>query len=227
MGFEQLNWNETIEFNLDYPSQLAQQLKNDAIDIALMPVAALLDIPGATIISDYGIAADGEVASVCIYSQVPIHEIQTVFLDYQSRTSVRLAQLLLKEYWQHEVIFQQADEQYIDAINGTTAGVIIGDRALQQLGNFKYVYDLAAAWKAWTGLPFVFAAWISKKTWSPEFIHFFNQANQFGLNHIDALVSQIAYPYYDLNKYYRENIHYHLDKEKREGLALFLDKIKS
>lgn len=226
MGFEQLQWSGEIEFKLDYPARLAQQLKQDEIDIALMPVAAMLDIPGATIISDYGIAADGEVASVCIYSQVPLPEIQTVYLDYQSRTSVRLAQLLLNEYWQQEVVFQQADEQYIDAIKGNTAGVIIGDRALQQLGNFKYVYDLAAAWKAWTGLPFVFAAWISKKTWSPDFVHFFNQSNEFGLNHIDELVAQIAYPHYDLNKYYRENIHYQLDHKKREGLALFLEKIK-
>ncbi len=226
LGFEQLQWTGEIEFKLDYPSRLAQQLKQDEIDIALMPVAAMLDIPGTTIISDYGIAADGVVASVCIYSHVPLQEVNTVLLDYQSRTSVRLAQLLLKEYWQHEVVFQQADEQYINDIKGNTAGVIIGDRALQQLGNFPYVYDLAAAWKAWTGLPFVFAAWISKKSWSPEFIHFFNQANKFGLQHLDTLVTQIAYPHYDLNQYYTENIHYHLDAMKREGLALFLQKIK-
>src|SRR5690606_10100493 len=111
----------------------------------------------------------------------PMAEIKSVYLDYQSRTSVRLAKLLFKEYWKQDIEFIDAPENYIEYINSTRAGVIIGDRALQQLTNFEYVYDLAEAWKEWTNLPFVFAAWIANKELPAGFIEKFNQANQSGL----------------------------------------------
>jgi chorismate dehydratase len=53
-------------------------------------------------------------------------------LDYQSRTSVNLAKILLKEYWQKEVVLEDAKEDFRSAIKGTTAGIVIGDRALEQ-----------------------------------------------------------------------------------------------
>ncbi len=119
-----------IELVADYPANVAGALQRGDIDLALLPIAAIPTIPGANIVSDYGIAADGNVASVCIFSMVPMEEIETVYLDYQSRTSVRLAQLLLEKLWKKTVVFKPATENYIDYINGTTAGIIIGDRAL-------------------------------------------------------------------------------------------------
>jgi len=198
-----------IELTEDYPANVARQLREGSIDVALLPVAVMPTIPGARIVSDYGIAADGDVASVSIFSHVPMQEIETVYLDYQSRTSVRLAQLL----------------HYIDYINGRAAGVIIGDRALKQIPNFEYIYDLAAGWKAFTGLPFVFAAWIANKELPQSFIQAFNEANAEGLKYIDQVVIENPFPYYDLKKYYTENIHYLLDEEKKKGLNLFLQMI--
>jgi chorismate dehydratase len=138
---------------------------------------------------------------------------------------VRLAQLLLERLWKKEVFYKPAIEHYIEYINGTSAGVIIGDRALKQITNFEYVYDLAGAWKAYTGLPFVFAAWIANKDLPTDFIAAFNQANAEGLKHIDEVVKQTPFPYYDLSKYYKQNVHYYLDNEKKKGLALFLEMI--
>ena len=225
-GIGHSNVIKEIDLSLEYPSGLARKLKNNEIDVALLPVAAMNDIEGARIVSDYGIAADGNVASVCIFSQVPIEKITSVYLDYQSRTSVRLAQLLLEKHWKKEVIYTQATENFIEYINGTRAGVIIGDRALKQLSNFEYVYDLATAWKDFTGLPFVFAAWISNKDLPEDFIYSFNDANKQGLKYIDEVVKENSFPYYDLNKYYRENIHYFLDEEKKKGLERFLEMIR-
>lgn len=216
-----------IELSINYPSILAQQLKDKDIDIALLPVAVIPTIPGANIVSDYGIAADGEVASVAIYSMVPMEEIETVYLDYQSRTSIMLARLLLRDYWKKDVDFKPATEHYIEYINDKSAGVIIGDRALRQLNNFNYVYDLSAAWKQHTGLPFVFAAWVANKELPAEFIDKFNKANAEGLKHIDEIVAETAFPYYDLKKYYTENIHYYLDAEKKKGLHKFLELIQT
>jgi len=224
-GIERNKIINDIELSLEYPSELARKLRNNEIDMALLPVAAMSEIDNARIVSDYGIGAEGNVASVCIFSQVPIEEIEIVYLDYQSRTSVRLAQLLLEKHWKKIVTFKPAPENYIEYINGTSAGVIIGDRALKQLTNFGYIYDLASAWKDFTGLPFVFAAWIANKELSDAFIARFNEANAEGLKHIDEVVAQHPFPYYDLKTYYTENIHYYLDAEKRKGLELFLSMI--
>lgn len=224
-GLERSAIKEQIEIVLAYPAQLAQQLRDGLIDMALLPVAALSEIEGAQVVSDYGIAADGNVVSVALFSQLPLEEIDTVILDYQSRTSVRLTQLLFREYWKKEVEFLPAGADFIAEIKGKTAAVIIGDRALAQLPNFKYNYDLSAAWKQHTGLPFVFAAWVSSKKLPPDFLQDFNRANAMGLEHLDEIALENEVPYYPLKTYYNDNICYHLDAGKKKGLALFLDKI--
>lgn len=226
-GIERSPVMQDIELLLDYPSNLARSLKDGTIDMALLPVAAMPEVPGARIVSNYGIGATENVASVAIFSQVPMEEIETVYLDYQSRSSVRLAQLLLEKHWKKEVAFKPATEHYIDYINGKSAGVIIGDRALRQLDNFPYIYDLAEGWIAYTGLPFVFAAWIANKDLPQEFLVAFNEANALGLAHIDEVVVENEFPYYDLKKYYTENISYLLDEPKQQGLQRFLEEIKS
>jgi len=225
-GIERSDVMNEIELVVNYPSQLAKSLQDGSIDVALLPVAAMQDIPGAHIISDYGIASDGNVASVAIFSQVPMEEITTVYLDYQSRTSVRLAQLLLEKHWKKNVEFKPATEHYIEYINGTSAGVIIGDRALKQLTNFEYIYDLATAWKAYTGLDFVFAAWIANKPLPEAFLKAFNYANSLGLKHLDEIITENPFPYYDLMTYYTDNIKFYLDDEKKKGMELFLEMIR-
>lgn len=222
-GIEHSDIMNDLDIVVDYPSQLAKQLQEGKIDLALLPVAAIPSIENAQIISDYGIAADGNVASVAIFSQVPMEDIKGVYLDYQSRTSVRLAQVLLKHYWKKEVAYKAANEHYIDYINGTNAGVIIGDRALQQLNNFEYVYDLSAAWKSYTGLDFIFAAWVTNRQLSADFIKRFNAANAAGLQHLDEVIAANPFPYYDLHTYYTDNIKFYLDDQKKQGLRKFLD----
>lgn len=225
-GIERHPVMEDIDLQLEYPALIAQHLREGTVDMGLVPVAAILSIPDARIVSDYGIAADGKVASVCIYSKVPIEEMDAIYLDYQSRTSVRLAQVLLKHYWKIAVPIIQAPENYIELIEGKTAGVIIGDRALQQLPNFEYIYDLAEHWKLFTGLPFIFAAWVANKELPEDFIAKFNEANKNGLAHIDEVVTENQIDYYDLQVYYRENIKYGLNEENRKGLELFLEYLK-
>lgn len=210
---------------LDYPSRLAAMLKNQELDLALLPVAAIPTIPNARIVSNYGIAADGNVVSVAIFSHVPMEEIESVYLDYQSRTSVRLAQLLLEQYWKKQVTYIPADPNFIEKTEGTTAAVIIGDRALSQLHNFRYVYDLSEAWNQLTGLDFVFAAWVANKELPEEFVGAFDAANAEGLNSLDEIIRSTPFPDYSLDTYYRKNIKYQLDERKLKGLLMFLKMI--
>ena len=219
---------EQIELIEDYPSKIAQMLIVDKVDLCLIPVAATFKMDQWYQVGDYCIGCDGAVASVCIFSDVPMDEIEKVYLDYQSRTSVNLAKILLKEYWKKDVEFIDASgEDFRDQLHGNTAGVVIGDRALQQRLHSKYIYDLGETWKLHTGLPFVFAAWITNKDLPVKFEKEFNKANSYGLQHIDEVISENPYNVFDLKRYYNECIQYTLDNDKKEGLDLFLTKIAS
>ena len=216
-----------IELVEEYPARVAQMLLTDEVDVGLVPVAIIPKLKEWHIITDYCIGASKEVASVCIFSEVPMEEIEEVYLDYQSRTSVNLAKVLLREYWKKDVILINATgEDYRDKIKGRTAGVVIGDRALEQRAHSTYIYDLATAWIDHTGFPFVFAAWISNKVLPQEFVALFNEANKLGVENAKYVARYLDYPTYDLRTYYTRNIDYFLDEPKREGLKLFLSKLQ-
>ncbi len=221
-GIENSSLINDIELVTDYPSAIAGMLVRNSIDVGLIPVAAIPLIEHPQIISDYCIGAEGPVASVCLFSQVPLEEIKTVVLDYQSRTSVALAQLLLQRFWKAEVQYLPAEPGFEHAIVGTTAAVVIGDRALMLRNSVSYCYDLAEAWQQWTGLPFVFAAWVANKTLPQSFISAFNSANAIGLDQIETVIQQNPCSYYDLKKYFTQNVSYLLTDEKKKGLQLFL-----
>ena len=225
LGMEQSPFKERIELMKAYPAQIAQALLDDTIDIGLVPVAVIPLLKQPNLISKYVIGTEGEVASVALFSQVPMDQIEKVYLDYQSRTSVALAKILFKHYWKKEVEFLNATEGYINQINGTTAGIIIGDRALVSLDKFEHIYDLGSAWKAYSGLPFVFAAWVANKPIPLEFMEAFDAANGYGLSHLEDVIALIPAieQVYDLHKYYTENISYELTPEKKAGLDKFLE----
>lgn len=217
----------SIELVEDYPAKIAQMLIDDKVDIGLIPVAATLKLPQWHVIGDYCIGSEGAVASVCIFSEVPIERVEQVMLDYQSRTSVNLAKILLREYWKKDVRFIDASgEDFRSQLSGTTAGVVIGDRALQQRLSSTYIYDLGEAWMKHTGLPFVFAAWIANKPLPESFEQRFNEANRQGLQHIDQVVSENPFLPFDLREYYTRCISYQLTSAKRKGMELFLQKLR-
>lgn len=206
----------------DYPANVARMLVEGSIDVGLVPVAVIPHLQEHHIISDYCIGCTGPVASVAIFSEVPIHDIQTVLLDYQSRSSVALAKVLMREYWKIHPQLTDTRSDYRSLIKGTTAGVVIGDRALEQRKKSPYIYDLGEAWIEYTGLHFVFAAWVSNKPLPDDFISEFNAANKLGLQHIDEVVAENPFPIFDLHQYYTKHISYQLTPEKRQGLEKFL-----
>jgi chorismate dehydratase len=223
-GLQQLAMQGHIELTEDYPARIAAQLSTSSIDVGLIPVAVLPSLPVATIVGAHCIATNGEVGSVCLFSEQPLEQIDRVLLDYQSRTSVLLAQLLLKKYWKKEVEFVVAtDESYIDKISGSTAGLIIGDRAFTARSRFPFCYDLGSAWKAFTGQSFVFAVWASVVPLTAAFIKLFDQANAVGLSQMASIAAQFQpQASYDLYHYFTSNIDYHLSTDKKEAVQQFL-----
>lgn len=223
-GLLRSDLTEELDMDLAIPSECARRLVAGEADIALVPVAIIPELPEAHIISDFCIGTDGAVATVCLYGDVPLHEMTTIYLDHHSRTSVMLTRMLLAEYWQHEVKLLPAEEGYIESIGGTVGGLVIGDRTIGLDQRFAYVYDLGEAWKAHTGLPFVFAAWVSVKALDEDFIARFNAALAEGMEHLPELQLLLPSPSPDFNltEYYTRYIDYDLDEGKRVALDRFL-----
>jgi chorismate dehydratase len=224
-GLENTLFANQIELVKDYPANLAKMLQQNEVDVALVPVAVIPTLSYSKIISNYCIAANAEVASVCLFSDEPIENIKEIYLDYQSKTSVALLKILLKEYWNITPQLIEASNNYENNITGSTAGLIIGDRAFEQLGKNRYVYDLALAWKTHTGLPFVFAVWVANKELPQIFETAFNENLALGQQQLTKIIEKENYTYYDLQKYYTQNISYELNDTKREALELFLGKL--
>lgn len=75
-GLERKPISDRIELVGDYPSKVAQLLINDEIDLGLIPVAVLPSLSEYHIIGDYCIGTQGEIASVALFSEVPMNEIK-------------------------------------------------------------------------------------------------------------------------------------------------------
>jgi chorismate dehydratase len=221
-GFRDHEVMKSTELTMDYPAKIARQLIEGEVDMALVPVAIIPRMKEYHLISDYCIGADGPVASVCLFSEVPLHDIKRIYLDYQSRTSVALLKVLVANHWKLDIEFVETTGGYEHLIKGTDAGLVIGDRALEQRLISPFIYDLAEAWMHFTSLPFVFATWISNKPLPVEYIQQFNNANSIGLNNIPAVVAENKYPTYDLTLYYTKNISYPFTPAKRQGMQRFL-----
>ena len=222
-GLERDPVSNKIELIGDYPSKIADWLMDGTIDIGLVPVAILPKLTSYSIVGNCCIGTEGEIASVALFSEVPMSEIRRVYLDYQSKTSVALLKYLLSEYWaiSPELIDAKGDD-YRENITGTSAGLVIGDRAFQQRKISTFIYDLGSEWKAITGLPFVFAVWASLSPLPDAFVEEFNQANLAGLSHITEIARAQHFELYDLNKYYNLHLSYILDERKKKAMELFL-----
>lgn len=214
---------------LDTPSVCASKLLNNKVDIGLIPVAVIPKLTNAYIISDYCIGAKGAVSSVMLYSEVPLQEVKTILLDYQSETSVALTKLLADKYWNINPKWISAAPGYENKISDNTAGLVIGDRTFDLNTKFPYKRDLAEDWFNYTGLPFVFACWVANKKLPEKFISGFNAALKFGVDHIDDSIRamQLADKYpVAVKEYITRYISYPLDEEKKKGLARFLEEVK-
>lgn len=210
-----------IDLSLDIPSDCAAKLIDGTVDVGLVPVAAIPLIPGANIIANYCIGSVGAVNSVFIFSNVPAEAIRTVRLDPQSRTSNNLARVLLKFHWKNDVAFFQEPDAETDAV------ILIGDRTFGRKAEFRYAYDMGEEWMNFTGLPFVYAAWVANKILPDAFTARFNEALRYGLSHRAELLRELPpHPAFDLEDYLMRKLDFELTAEKRDALELFLDYIK-
>jgi len=216
-GIERSDVINQIDLSLDIPSDCAMKLIDGQVDVGLIPVATIPLVPNANIIANYCIGSVGAVNSVFIFSSVPVDKIRTVKLDQQSRTSNNLAKVLLKFYWKQEV-------EFTTDLNATTdAMVLIGDRTFGRTKDFPYSYDMGEQWMNFTGLPFVYAAWVANKQLPESFKSAFDAALKYGVDNRKAVVAALpAVPDFDMDDYLMHKLDFSLTASKREALNRFL-----
>jgi chorismate dehydratase len=221
---------DDIELQLDVPSICAEKLKAGIVDLALIPAGALPDFDNPFFISDYCIGAENKVKTVLLLSHQPLDKITSIHLDFDSRSSVSLVQVLAKNYWKINPQWVPLPPGRAQKPEDLESLVAIGDKTFQISADFPYVYDLAEEWVKFTGLPFVFACWISTKPLHEGFLAHFNRALAYGIDHIREVPEffRNSIPKgVDSIRYFEENISYTFDDKKKKGLELFLSLLKN
>ena len=214
------------ELNYEVPAVSAQRFKNHEVDIALIPVASLLEMSDYQIITDYCIGSYGEVKSVALFSKIPLESIRNIYLDTESRSSVNLVKILAKNSWKINPEWislpENSDALELDSV------VLIGDKTFKYQNKFPYVYDLSLEWKKFTGLPFVFAVWVARNSISNEIIDELNQVFSYGLERIPDLYNEfdISISREEFEEYLNRYIDYNLDANKRKAIELFISYLK-
>jgi chorismate dehydratase len=227
-GLRESGFEKKVILETDHPAECASKLITGKVDLGLIPVAALPLLKEHYIVGDYCIGANGNVRTVMMLSNCPFEDITSVYLDYRSRSSVNLTRVLAKNAWKKEFRWVNTSKAF-DFLNigMTEAVVLIGDQCFEYENRFRYKIDLAAAWKEFSGLPFVFACWTANIPLEEDFVAEFNTALKFGVNNIEAVVRSFGdsgvITGATLYQYLTENIDYFFNDEKKEGLKLFLE----
>ena len=184
------------------PSELNDLLAAGELDLSVVSaVEYARNARDYILLPDLAISCDGPVRSVALFSRRPAERLDgaTVLLTASSRTSVHLLELLCQDVWRVRPRFAQARAEAAD-LDGLArlphaAVLVIGDPALLLAARrtYEFRYDLGEAWKAWTGLPFVFAMWAARRAADGAAVKALHgtllAARDWGLAHLDLLAA--------------------------------------
>lgn len=228
-GMEKSGLLQDIDLVLDIPSVCGSKLMNNEVDLALAPIAIMPKMAFSELITDFCIGCDGAVQTVGLYANQAINEISKVQLDAQSKTSNVLARMLIEKYWKLEVEFIPGELRKHHFVQKGEAILVIGDGPFKTKNQFQYFYDLGEAWKSFTGLPFVFAAWIANTKLPDNFKAALNEALKKGLAFIPQIAIQEQGSYedrFDVGEYLSKSISYKLDDTKKESMQIFFNHLQ-
>ncbi len=214
-----------------HPSECADRVIQGQSDIGLMPVAAIASMQEYHIVSDYCLSTNGEVRTVLLVSNDPLEEVKRIFLDFRSRSSVALCRIFAARLWHREFEWLSTTEDFdITAMKHGEAAVMIGDRCFEYARLFRYRIDFGLEWKRFTGLPFVFACWISSKELDESFTALFNKALGEGVRRkndsVSLLPDESVASRDEVIYYLNNNIDFYLNDDKRKAISMFINYIK-
>jgi chorismate dehydratase len=220
---------DLFDLRFDVPSRCATLLHDGGIDLGMIPSIEYLRGPEPyRIVPDLGIVSSGEVASVALFSRVPMAGVRRIGLDTSSRTSASLTRVLCREAWGIDPVFEPVPPGVAAAVEGCDAALLIGDPALflehEAAGLTKI--DLGAEWTRVTGLPFVWAFWAGRPgAIDAADVAALQAARDQGVRDSDRIAGAYcgASRADVCRRYLRENIQYRLGDRERQGLRRYYE----
>ena len=219
-------WAEVV---FDTPRRLVPALGDGSISVGLTPVMAYPILGRGRVVPGICISSEGEVESVLLASLRPFSELRKLALDTSSMSSVALAQVLCREKYGFA-------PEIVDSVPGVSASeadadavVVIGDPAMQQdFSQYPHIYDLGVEWTEFTGLPFVYAFWLSlADEVDSRLCDALVEAKAKGLRNIDTIATtesrRLGLPVELCHDYLADRIRYDLGEREIAGLTLFYD----
>jgi chorismate dehydratase len=214
----------------DVPSACAALLHRGDTDLGLIPSIEYLQSPDYRFVPGVGIGSRGPIASVALYTRVPVGAIRSIALDTSSRTSVSLIRVLCHHRFGIAPRFEPHGPDLAAMTREHDAGLLIGDPAFDAdhaaLGLSKV--DLGEEWTAMTGLPFIYAAWTGRAgAVSAADVTALQEAQAEGVASRLAIAEE--YGRGDAARaaraavYLRDNVKYGLGADEAAGLQAFLD----
>ena len=206
------------------PAKLAQLLRRDELDAALVSVTEVLLNDRYDILDGIAIASLGEVYSVLLAHKKPLAEVTEVFCDTASLTSVNLLKVLLAERGLKPDF--KPLENYAAATEKDFV-LIIGDPAIdfQRAPHTHEILDLGSAWLELTNLPFVYAVWALRRGIDNKELRYeLKGSKNFGLESLEHLIETREEFDEDFRRdYFEWHIHYHLAEDEKRGIAKFCE----
>ena len=124
-------------------------------------------------------------------------------------------------------MLEETSGEYQNKDLGYHCGTHNRRQGFKNKGRYRLIStDLGLEWKKFTGLPFVFAAWVSNKRLDDDFIKSFNEANEYGLEKIESVAKENETEIFNIKDYYSRFINFKMNKRKVKALTFFLNKIQ-
>src|SRR5271170_1393999 len=209
------------------PAKLAEMLRRDELDAALVSITEVLFNDRYDVLDGVAIASLGEVYSVLLAHKKPLAGAEEIFCDPASLTSVNLLKVLLAE----KNLFPQFKplENYGIAWEKDFV-LLIGDPAIdfQRAKHPHEIFDLGAAWTEMTRLPFVYAVWALRRDIENKMLRReLREAKIFGMETLDYLIE--TREEYDENfrrDYFEWHISFNLAEDAKRGISKFCELLR-
>lgn len=209
------------------PSKLAELLRRDELDAALVSIVEPLLNDRYDILDGVAVASLGEVKSVFLAHRKPLEQATEVFCDPASLTSVMLMKVLLAERGLKPEF--KPLENY-EVAKEKDFVLLIGDAALDfALAPHEHeIFDLGEAWFELTKLPFVYAAWALRRgVENKDLRRQLREAKDFGLDTLDHIIStRTEYTEEFRKDYLGWHIHFYLGSDEKRGIAKFIELLR-
>src|SRR5437588_6725004 len=209
------------------PARCADMLARGQAEAALVPVIEYQRLPETALVPGVCVGAREEVHSVVLATRrARLEEVRSVALDTSSRTSAALVEIIFREFLGRAPRLEQSAPNLEEMLGAHDAALVIGDPAMTFPRERLRVYDMAALWRKYTGLGFVFAMWMAHESAGERVRAIdFAGARDEGLVHVEEIAAEyereLGRPRAELVRYLRRNICFELDDEMSAGLELY------